>query len=196
MSGMNGTTPIVGSTLVWQENAGYTMKANPPMGIYSPVNTSNQIVWTFVPGSVSTGNSTHISGVQRLPNGNSIGTSGEMGHMYEVTSAGQLVWEYVNPVQSVNGVKTAISYLTNPTWQSVNQVFRSYRYDVNHPGIKPYVRQYPDGRILPKTLGQDGVGYTLTGNAACINTPCASSSGTNGSSVNTGGGGGGGGGGY
>ncbi|HVP10583.1 MAG TPA: aryl-sulfate sulfotransferase [Phycisphaerae bacterium] len=39
----------------------------------------------------------HISGAQRLPNGNTLICSGEQGRIFEVTAGGKTVWEYVNP---------------------------------------------------------------------------------------------------
>jgi hypothetical protein len=38
-----------------------------------------------------------ISGCQRLPNGNTFVCSGKQGRLFEVTPAGQIVWEYWNP---------------------------------------------------------------------------------------------------
>jgi len=40
-----------------------------------------------------------ISGAQRLPNGNTLIVDGPVGRIFEVTAAGQKVWEYVNPFQ-------------------------------------------------------------------------------------------------
>jgi hypothetical protein len=39
----------------------------------------------------------HISGAQRLANGNTLVCSGEQGRLFEVTGGGKIVWEYVNP---------------------------------------------------------------------------------------------------
>ena len=41
---------------------------------------------------------THISGVQRLPNGNTLITMGPQGILSEVTRGGEEVWRYVSPV--------------------------------------------------------------------------------------------------
>jgi hypothetical protein len=38
-----------------------------------------------------------ISGAQRLPNGNTLVCFGPQGHLFEVTPAGEVVWEYRNP---------------------------------------------------------------------------------------------------
>jgi hypothetical protein len=41
---------------------------------------------------------THISGVQRVANGNTLITMGPQGIMFEVTPEGEEVWRYINPV--------------------------------------------------------------------------------------------------
>lgn len=41
--------------------------------------------------------STNISGAQRLPNGNTLITEGAGGRVFEVNTAGKIVWEYMNP---------------------------------------------------------------------------------------------------
>jgi hypothetical protein len=44
--------------------------------------------------------SSFISGVQRLPNGNTLICEGALGRFFEVTVDGEIVWEFVNPVDS------------------------------------------------------------------------------------------------
>ncbi len=46
-------------------------------------------IWTFY--------SHYISSVQRQPNGNTLICEGSNGRFFEVTRAGEIVWEYVNP---------------------------------------------------------------------------------------------------
>ena len=41
--------------------------------------------------------SSHISGCQRLPNGNTSIMSGNQGLMFEVTPTGEVVWQYTDP---------------------------------------------------------------------------------------------------
>ncbi|MBU0638894.1 MAG: aryl-sulfate sulfotransferase [Planctomycetes bacterium] len=41
----------------------------------------------------------HISGAQRLQNGNTLVCSGESGRLFEVTPAGRVVWEYISPFE-------------------------------------------------------------------------------------------------
>jgi len=45
--------------------------------------------WTFM--------SYHMSNARRLPNGNTLICEGDFGRLFQVTSDGEIVWEYVNP---------------------------------------------------------------------------------------------------
>ena len=169
---ISATSFSYSSSSVFPDQAKYSSTvADPSEGSSYPAPlASDQITWLYTP-SWCTESSGHISGAQRLPNGNSIGNSGETGSFYEVSNSGTLVWEYVNPVQ--NGV--AIPWMENATSSSPNQVFRSYRYDIGHPGIAPMVTQVAVGQYLPKTpVPGMGQGVTLTGRAPCTNQPCMS----------------------
>jgi hypothetical protein len=54
------------------------------------------LVWSYTaPGQFFASN---ISGAQRLPNGNTLITEGTDGRVFEVTSDGTIVWEYLNPL--------------------------------------------------------------------------------------------------
>jgi hypothetical protein len=64
--------------------------------------------------------SDHISGSQRLKSGNTLICSGVEGRFFEVTPAGETVWEYVNPYAS-----------TSPDGEESNEVFRCERYEKN-----------------------------------------------------------------
>ena len=41
--------------------------------------------------------SPYISGARRLPNGNTLITEGNFGRIFQVTTEGEVVWEYINP---------------------------------------------------------------------------------------------------
>jgi len=67
-----------------------------------------------------------ISGCQRLPNGNTLAIEGPEGRIFEVTPAGKVVWDYLNPhggdlkVDGVDG----------------KALFRARRYAPDHPALK------------------------------------------------------------
>jgi Arylsulfotransferase (ASST) len=84
---------------------------------------TKDIVWKYQdgisPGSQHFFFSSRISNAQRLPNGNTLINEGLDGRFFEVTSDGEIVWEYVNPLF---GPASAV-----PKGQT-NNVFRVYRY--------------------------------------------------------------------
>jgi outer membrane protein assembly factor BamB len=55
----------------------------------------------------------YVSGAQRLPNGNTMITEGADGRIFEVTTGGEIVWEYVSPYFTANN--------------GTNRVYRAYR---------------------------------------------------------------------
>ncbi len=62
------------------------------------VNGPKDAVWSYGGGKDEKFFSSFISGVQRLPNGNTLICSGEQGRIFEVTKKGEIVWEYWNEV--------------------------------------------------------------------------------------------------
>lgn len=55
-------------------------------------------LWTYTAPQKTDFYSSHISGCQRLPNGNTLICSGEKGNFFEVTSDKNIVWKFINPV--------------------------------------------------------------------------------------------------
>ena len=78
----------------------------------------NERVWTYAADPPDSFYSDISSGAQRLPNGGTLITDGRAGRIFEVTWAGETVWEYVNP---------ALGY---------DQVYRAYRYAPDYPGLR------------------------------------------------------------
>ena len=93
---------------------------------------TGEIVWEYKSKSENSFSSHHISGAQRLPNGNTMVCSGNHGHFFEVTKEGEVVWEYINPVTSAG----AKSWLDDLGFQASNGVFRAHRYGPDYPGLK------------------------------------------------------------
>ena len=84
---------------------------------------SKQAVWTYC-SKASHGMFSHIGGsAQRLPNNNTLICSDTEGHIIEVTSAGDAVWEYINPVTTDGILK-----FKRDNWPMYNSIFRAYRY--------------------------------------------------------------------
>ena len=73
-----------------------------------------EIVWQYDQDFYSR----FISGVQRLPNGNTLVTEGGPGRLIEVTPDGEVVWEFILSVEPDN-----------------NNIFRSRKYAADYPGF-------------------------------------------------------------
>ena len=69
-----------------------------------------------------------ISGVERLPNGNTLITYGTQGTFIEVDLQGEIVWKYISPINSGNTLSQGDSIYTG----NGNKVFKVRRYDTNH----------------------------------------------------------------
>jgi hypothetical protein len=81
--------------------------------------TAQGIVWKYQDGVPHMFFSSRISNAQRLPNGNTLVNEGLYGRFFEVTTEGDVVWEYVNPYF---GPPAA------PARAQQNNVFRVHRY--------------------------------------------------------------------
>lgn len=68
--------------------------------------------------------SSHISGAQRLPNGDTLVCEGTSGRLFEVNETGEVVWDYVNPFFSAAGARG-----------TRNEVFKVRRYAPDDPAI-------------------------------------------------------------
>jgi phosphodiesterase/alkaline phosphatase D-like protein len=91
---------------------------------------SRQITWTYY-SMANQGMFSHLdSSAQRLANGNTLICDSTEGHIFEVTSAGEAVWEYINPV-STAGI---VAYKRDQ-WPMYNAVFRAWRYAASHPSL-------------------------------------------------------------
>ena len=98
-------------------------------------NVSNQVVWRFASTMENSFYSHYISSVQRMPNGNTLIDAGAHGHFFEVTSDGEVVWEYINPVYSARGADPApVEFIVDADGNG-HSCFRCWRAPMDHPGL-------------------------------------------------------------
>jgi Arylsulfotransferase (ASST) len=91
---------------------------------------SNQIVWTYNSKS-NQGCFSHVgSGAQLLTNGNTLICAMTEGHIFEVTSSGEVVWEYIIPITS-----DGIARYIRDNYPMYSSAFRAYRYSATHPAM-------------------------------------------------------------
>ena len=76
------------------------------------------IAWTFY--------TSHMGGVERLPNGNTLITESVNGRVFEVTREEELVWDYINP---------DFDSPFPSTKELGNAIFRAFRYSADDPEL-------------------------------------------------------------
>jgi hypothetical protein len=100
-------------------------------GSYGPAN----LFWTYKASPPSSLYSEAISGCQRLPNGNTLICDGVKGLLLEVTTSGETVWQYVNPVIATGPVQQGTAIPLDDRGHQLNAVFKVQRYAPDFPGF-------------------------------------------------------------
>ncbi|MCM0754657.1 aryl-sulfate sulfotransferase [Desulfovibrio aminophilus] len=104
------------------------------------VNLENgEVVWEYAAHGRNSFFSYRQGAAQRLENGNTLVTSTQQGHLFEVTPEGKVVWEFVNPIMCGEGKALfcdAADYL-EPLGHDMftNMVHRAYFYTPDHPAL-------------------------------------------------------------
>ena len=86
---------------------------------------TGEIAWEYLGDPPISFYSFHISGAERLPNGNTLICEGAPGRVFEVTPNREIVWEFINP-EYVFSVRDA---------SRANSLFRAHRYGPDHPAL-------------------------------------------------------------
>jgi hypothetical protein len=101
----------------------------------------SDLLWTYIDSNPTDFFADHISGCQRLENGNTLICSGPNGRFFEVDEYGSIVWEYVNPVYG----NLILNQFENPPQDSFtgdftlsNSVFRCEKFSPDFIGFENY----------------------------------------------------------
>ncbi|MEI7851423.1 MAG: DUF1566 domain-containing protein [Kiritimatiellales bacterium] len=127
---LNSSTNDTGA-YVNPPNAGYNIWSAPGHDTdKEKKNISRQVVSIYM-SMANQAFFSHIGGsVQRLPNSNTLVCAASEGHIFEVTPASNVVWEYISPV-TTNGI---VAYKRD-NWPLYNAVYRATRYSATHPAL-------------------------------------------------------------
>jgi outer membrane protein assembly factor BamB len=118
LSGQHAPVPLPNGNILIFDNGPTRLDQTFPSSRVIEVNpATNEIVWKYQ--DANRFYSDRISNAQRFPNGNTLINEGMFGRFFEVTPAGEVVWEYVNPY---------FVPVTRPAQNQSNSVFRVYRY--------------------------------------------------------------------
>jgi Arylsulfotransferase (ASST) len=120
LSGQHAAHRLSNGNILLYDNGPHRLDQTFPFSRVIEVNpATKEIVWKYQEPRPLNFFSPRISSAQRLPNGNTLINEGNFGRLFEVTTEGDVVWEYVNPH-------------FGPPDQSAkmqqNGVFRAYRY--------------------------------------------------------------------
>ena len=124
---------------------GYRIAPGRPFGPKAPI-------WSYAGDPKDSFYSYFISGAQRLPNGNTFICSGAWSRFFEVTPAGEIVWEYRTPTArpdapvSAGGERAEGGVEPDRTAMRGVGVFRATRYPVDYPGLRGKVLRLPETR--------------------------------------------------
>lgn len=125
----NGSRPRPWSSIVewWaprDEHGRYVRLEGQPFG-------PSQYEWSYQAKDVESFHAPFISGVQRLPNGNTLLCDGPGGEVFEVTQEGKTVWEWKNDLEP-HGIDPDAEQEERMRYA----LFRVTRYGADSPGIQ------------------------------------------------------------
>jgi hypothetical protein len=117
LAGQHAPTPLANGNILIFDNGAHRLDDPLPFSRVIEVNPATKdIVWTYQDRPVSNFFTPRMGNAQRLPNGNTLITEASFGRLFEVTTDGEIVWEYVNP------------FFGGRPHAETNEVFRAYRY--------------------------------------------------------------------
>jgi hypothetical protein len=120
LSGQHAPTPLPNGHILIFDNGPHRLDQSFPFSRVIEIDpATNQVAWKYQEPVAQNFYSPRISNAQRLPNGNTLINEGSFGRFFEVTPAGEVVWEFVNP---------HFGPVAAPPKAQVNNVFRAYRY--------------------------------------------------------------------
>ncbi|MCC7168776.1 MAG: aryl-sulfate sulfotransferase, partial [Rhodospirillales bacterium] len=104
-------------------------------GRYTLASATTKLAWTYAGLTGPQWYESDISGAYRLPNGNTLLCYGTHGVLVEVTAAGEIVWQYVNPVVRDGPMYQGDTSGLDDRGHNLNAVFRARRYPPDYAGL-------------------------------------------------------------
>ena len=116
--------------LPWDEDgAGSGHYTLPPDDGFNAPFTPWQLDWSWPELPSMDFHSHNVSGCQRLPNGNTLICEGNKGELFEITPAGDIVWQYITAYSQFGPIAQGDNPIGNAT-------FRAYRYGPEYPAFE------------------------------------------------------------
>jgi hypothetical protein len=122
LAGQHAPTLLPNGNVLIFDNGVHRLDDSLPFSSVIEVNpVTKQIVWQYQDKPSWNFFSPRMGNAQRLPNGNTLIDEASFGRFFEVTTEGEIVWEYVNPYFGK-------PFFGGPPTSESNQVFRAFRY--------------------------------------------------------------------
>jgi len=122
VAGQHAPTLLANGNILIFDNGVHRLDDPMPYSRVIEVNpATKEIVWKYQDKPAWNFFSPRMGIAQRLPNGNTLITESSFGRFFEVTTEGELVWEYVNPFFGK-------PFFGGPQGSESNWVFRALRY--------------------------------------------------------------------
>ena len=122
VAGQHAPTLLANGNILIFDNGVHRLDDSMPYSRVIEVNpATKEIVWKYQDKPAWNFFSPRMGLAQRLPNGNTLITESSFGRLFEVTSRGEIVWEYVNPFFGK-------PFFGGPQGSESNWVFRALSY--------------------------------------------------------------------
>lgn len=105
-------------------------------GNYTISAAPKTLVWTYAGTGTERYYDGDVSGAERQPNGNTLICYGTHGLIEEVTSAGEIVWKYMNPVVTTGPLLQGETPALDQKQQSVAALFKARKYAPDYAGLE------------------------------------------------------------
>jgi uncharacterized protein (UPF0248 family) len=122
VAGQHAPTLLDNANILIFDNGVHRLDDSMPFSRAIEVNpATNEVVWKYQDAPSWNFFSPRMGNAQRLPNGNTLICEASFGRLFEVTKAGEIVWEYVNPYFGK-------PFFGGPKTTEGNLIFRALRY--------------------------------------------------------------------
>lgn len=160
-------------------SGGYTIAAGSAFGPASPI-------WSYTGAGDERFYEVAISGADRQANGNTVICWGTHGVIEEVTSSGEIVWKYVNPVIQSGPLLQGQTPGVDQQGQSLANVFKVRKYPPDYAGlssqdltqkgtVEVYGTRYVNGASLLNGSTSAGAILTIFGDSGLADSAVAAS---------------------
>jgi len=123
VAGQHAPTQLENGNILIFDNGVHRLDDSMPFSRLIEVNpATNEIAWKYQDKPAWNFFSPRMGNAQRLPNGNTLACESSFGRFFEVTTDGEIVWEYVNPF-------FGRPFFAGPPTTEGNLVFRAIRYN-------------------------------------------------------------------